>query len=58
MAEVRKEIKVNNVPEYASEYPFIVATLDNGELWFFGAYDDFARANMAAHEGNRVIIEN
>lgn len=58
MAEIRTTIKVNNVPEYASEYDYIVCTLVDGELWFYGAYDDFARANMAAHEGNRVIIEN
>lgn len=29
--------RVKNTPEYAAKYRYIVATLDAGVLWFYGA---------------------
>lgn len=31
-------IDVLNVPEYAQDYPYLVTTLIDNELWFYGAY--------------------
>lgn len=29
---------------------YVVLTLDEGRLWFYGSYDDEARANKAVNE--------
>ena len=50
--------KVNNVPEYAKDYKYIVCTTSDKELWFWGAYNDFDDALQAARERFGVIIEN
>lgn len=50
---------INNFPEYAKEYKYIVVQRIDGELWFWGAWDDRNKANEAALElGNGVVIEN
>lgn len=53
-------MKINNTPDYADKYEFIVAR-DCGEagLWFWGAYADGYKAQAAVHEiDNGVIIHN
>ncbi len=54
----RKEIKkmINNLPDYASEYPFIVATGELEDLWFYGAYNTFEKANEVAEQVDGVVI--
>ena len=49
---------VHNMPEYALDYKYVVATLDGGILWFWGAWDDIDEANAAARENEfRVVLE-
>ena len=49
--------EIKNVPDYASEYPYIVAHEIEGELWFWGAYDDRDRANEVAEKIGGVVKE-
>ena len=48
---------INNLPTYANEYKYIVAHRVDGELWFWGAWDDRNKANEVALEiGGEVVI--
>ena len=54
---------INNLPDYAKNYHYIVVTLVEKELWFYGAYNDFQRAVEAVEEVKgtdyvRFIITN
>jgi hypothetical protein len=49
---------INNLPEYAYEYLFIVVSICDDGLWFYGAYDDYARAVKASNEIDGKIIRN
>lgn len=49
---------INNRPDYANEYEYIVATEYNDELWFWGAYNDIGKAGAAAREVNGIIVFN
>ena len=31
-------VKINNLPEYTSQYKYFVCREVDGELWFFGAW--------------------
>ena len=37
-------ITINNLPNYAKDYDFIVARNCDGELWFYGAYKTVEKA--------------
>lgn len=52
------KVEINNLPEYASQYKYIVATVDKGELWFWGAYDDEDEAREAAVEQEGIVCIN
>lgn len=55
---LKASIKINNVPEDATESGFMVVTLDHGTLWYYGLYYDEKRAEMAAAEfDNKFIIK-
>ena len=48
---------INNLPAYALNYEYTVARVVNGELWFWGAWDDESRACEVARElGNGVVV--
>lgn len=49
---------VNNKPEYTDKYRYIVARDVDGQLWFWGAYNDPFKALKAAEEINGIIIRN
>lgn len=49
-------VKVNNVPEYAGQYRYIVARLVDCALWFWGAYGTPERAAEAAGSLDSAII--
>ena len=50
---------VNNVPEYAHHHRYWVVRAVNGELWFYGAWDDEDRANeVAAELPNGALVFN
>ena len=51
--------KILNAPNYATEYKYIVATPINGELWFYGAYNDADTVqNIIANYPNKLMIVN
>ena len=51
--------KINNLPNYAEDYKYIVVTLVDGELWFYGAYNDYEKALLVAREtSDRMIVDN
>lgn len=51
-------MKVNNQPEYASRYEFVVARMVDDELWFYGAYRDGFKADQVASEVYGIVIHN
>lgn len=53
-----QELKINNKPEYADHYEFIVARKVNGELWFYGAYSNGFKADQIASKISGIIIHN
>lgn len=52
-------ITINNKPDYAKDYEFIVARYVGGEYWFYGAYSDGFKADKVASEiFDAVIFHN
>lgn len=50
------KVKVYNCPKDADKY--IVARLSNGELWFWGSYEDELEAIEVAEEfENGLVVE-
>ena len=54
-----KNIKINNLPDYAQDYRYIVITIVDDELWFYGAYNDYEKALLVAREtSDRMVVDN
>lgn len=50
---------IQNMPEYAKNYKYIVARRVDGELYFWGAWNDKDKANSISHElGDGIVIVN
>lgn len=49
---------IRNMPEYAKDYEFIVATEVDNEFWFYGAYSNGFQAEQVAIEINGVIFHD
>ena len=49
-------MKINNLPEYARDYNWIVARIVDGEAWFYGAYNDEGKAFAVGTEVNGVVV--
>ncbi len=47
---------INNLPAYANEYKYIVAHRIDGELWFWGAWNDRNKANEVALEIEGEVV--
>ena len=41
---------INNLPDYFTEYPYMVARRVDDDWWFYGCYKTHARAADAAWE--------
>ena len=51
-------VKVNNVPDYAREYKYWVVRNSEGELWFYGAWQDKETAyHVATLVNNGLVVE-
>lgn len=51
------QIEVNNLPKYDLDR-YTVFRLDDGDLWFYGTYENEDRAKEVAHElGNALVVE-
>lgn len=53
-----ENIKINNMPEYASHYEFVVVRNVDDQLWFYGAYRDGFKADEIAHQIGGLIVHN
>ena len=53
-----ENIKINNMPEYASHYEFVVVRNVDDQLWFYGAYSDGFKAEDVAHQVGGLIVHN
>ena len=53
-----ESIKINNMPEYAKHYEFVVVRNIDGQLWFYGAYSNGFKADEIAHEIGGLIAHN
>ena len=52
-------VKINNLPDCAQGYRYIVTTIVDDELWFYGAYNDYEKARCVAREtSDRMIVDN
>lgn len=49
---------INNLPTYANEYKYIVVRRVDGELWFWGAWNDRDKANEIASEIGGEVVTN
>lgn len=50
---------INNLPIYANEYKYIVASeIEIADFWFYGAYNDCNEANRVAEAIGGVVFEN
>ena len=45
---------VKNLPEYANEYKYIVASQIDGDLWFWGAWNDMKKAIRKCREEDNM----
>lgn len=49
-------MRINNLPDYYTGYPYTVARLYEGEYWFYGSYRTAERAyEVAEAEGGQVF---
>lgn len=52
-------VHINNCPEYAKKYKYIIARNDAGSLWFYGAFDDKDDVDRIVNElGDGAVIIN
>ena len=50
---------VKNLPEYANEYKYIVASQIDGDLLFWGAWNNMKKAiNAAVEIGGKIVMNN
>jgi hypothetical protein len=49
---------INNLPDYAYEYPFIVVRICDGEFWFWGAFEKNSKAFEVASEIGGTVVYN
>lgn len=49
---------INNLPNYATEYGYIVASVVNGNLWFYGAWNNADKAYKVARNIGGAVIKN
>lgn len=52
------DYNINNLPKYATDYEFIIATENNNEFWFFGAYENGFEADRIASQIDGIIFHN
>ena len=49
-------VKVNNLPEYAKNYNWLVCRVVDGALWFWGAFNDHDKAFETAMDVGGVVV--
>lgn len=54
----KPKYEIKNKPKYADNYEFIVASICDGEYWFYGAYTDGFKAEQVAIAIDGVVFHN
>ena len=49
-------LNVNNLPEYAKDYSWLVCNVVDDELWFWGAFNDHDKAFKVATDIGGVVV--
>lgn len=49
-------MKIYNMPAYATEYPYIVVTVEEDYIWFYGAYSTRVKAVEVALEIGGCVL--
>lgn len=49
---------INNLPDYATDYDYIVASVVDGNLWFYGAWNNANKAYEMARNIDGAVIKN
>ena len=49
-------MNINNMPEYANKYQYIVCRVVNGALWCWRAYNEKSRAAEAAAAVGGTVV--
>lgn len=52
------EVAVLNVPEYAYNHRFWLVTPHNGDLWFWGAWDEFEKCIDSKNGDDQIVVQN
>ena len=52
------ELIIKNLPAYAIYHNYIVTSVCNSNLWFYGAWDDEDKAYEVAEMIGGVVIKN
>ena len=53
---MKKVNGINNYPEYAKEYGFVVVRLVDCEMWFYGSYSDLEKASDVARMIDGLVV--
>lgn len=54
---VNATVKIKNIPDYdISKYAYIIVTLVEGELWYYGAYKDIN--DIPIDYDNKMLLNN
>ncbi|MBR3646214.1 MAG: hypothetical protein IKN54_07320 [Lachnospiraceae bacterium] len=57
MEKATYPVEVNNVPDDYTDYKYMVARLCEGELWYYGVFNDLDKAIRARDEIDGIILE-
>ena len=49
---------IKNLSNYATQYKYIVASAVDGDLWFYGAWNNRGKAYEVARNISGVVIKN
>ena len=47
---------INNLPANYTAYKFLIVRSVDGEFWYYGADNDFARATAVADEVGGIVV--
>jgi len=55
--KVKCNVKINNLPDYAKKGFIVARKTDNGELWFYGIYENKEKASYVSREIDGICFE-
>lgn len=52
------EVKIENLPNYAEMYQYVVVSKVDSDYWFYGAYNSYDEANEIAQYIDGMVFKN